>query len=226
MTRAMFVSLTLLISVPVLAEADLDGRMAIRTIYATDDGPIDKTVFINFLDADIDATGLGPFGTRIVLDSTFMFDATQVAEHRFGATESMQRIRQLYVGQAAFGDRFHVNIGRRIIPETGNAWFDGVELLARLSEGWRLGVYGGLKPEPHSFYPSTEQQVAGSFATFRRDGLSSDLGYNVVLRDGFDRQFVFSRVHYRPFSKFYISTYLTADLLDDPDVTTLLTTVD
>ena len=59
-----------------------------------------------------------------VLDATFIGDLTESNERRFGETETIQRVRQLYVIHPGIAGVLDISVGRRLIAEAGN-WVEG-----------------------------------------------------------------------------------------------------
>ena len=49
-----------------------------------------------------------------------------------------------------------------------------------------------------------------------------DGGYNLILRDGLDRQSVFQRSHFRPNKKWAFFNYMTFEASDKPEFSTIL----
>ena len=120
-------------------------------------------------------------------------------------TESIQRIRQAYIShERILNHRYQLADGHYQAAMPG----DGLEVIAMLPGKTRLGVYGGLRPDPAFYSPTTDYQAVGTYASYRQDGLNADLGYNLVFAGELDRQFLYSRVHYRAAQRLYLSTYL------------------
>jgi hypothetical protein len=211
---------------PVLSAPKVDGRIALRSLYSTANGPVSRDVIYNFLDLDFEGQHLNSWDTGLILDSIFLWDITEVNERRFGETESFQRIHQLYISQPLSENSWTLSVGRRVIPEAGNAWVDGLDLRLALDANIRLGVYGGLRPQPANYRPTTDYQTLGVYGIYRRSGITADIGYNVIIRDGLDRQFIFGRAHYRIVPSLYFSLYSVIDTLDEVEATTILGTVD
>lgn len=226
-------------------EVDVDGRVALRALFSDDGLRITEraqSVFIAFLETDARATNLTDGGLKLVLDGTFVLDATDTRERRFGRTESLDQIRQAYVEQPGlFGDRLDVALGRRLIAEAGNAWVDGLELRLHLFDGGVLGAYGGLAPDPIAYGLDIDRQATGAYLGFHNDWLDASAAYNVEFntRDAetvrgvdypapnlLDRQYGFGRVHLKLADGLYLATYALVDLIDEPQVTTLLASLD
>lgn len=227
-------------------EVDVDGRVALRTLFSADGLEITEraeSVFIAFVETDARATNLTDGGLTLVLDGTFVLDATDTRERRFGRTESLDQIRQAYVEQPGlFGDRLDVALGRRLIAEAGNGWVDGLELRLRLEDAFVLGAYGGLAPDPIDYALVLDRQATGVYAGYLVDGLDVSVAYNAefTTRDAetvagrtypapteaLDRHFGFGRVHLRITDALYLSTYALVDLIDEPQITTLLGSLD
>ena len=150
------------------------------------------------------AENLGAFDTRLELDATLLWDVRENKERRFGETESFQQLRELYVEQP-LRKGYTVAVGRRIITESGNAWVDGAELRYQANKRLMLGAYGGLRPEPNTYAPTTLYQTAGAFSAYRRVGLQAEVGLNAIFRDGLDRQFIYARTHYRLTPGLYVN---------------------
>ncbi|MCB9548474.1 MAG: hypothetical protein H6706_21920 [Myxococcales bacterium] len=209
------------------APVEVDGRVSLRGIYSAD-APNNPQTFLSFLETDARASGLTDGDLRLVLDATFILDVTETNERRFGETERLDQIRNLYVELPGLGGRVDLRVGRRIIPEAGNAWVDGVEARFWVDpERASVGAYGGLAPDPFDRAFGTTFQAAGLYGTLHRPGLTTSAAYNTVLRDAeVDRQFVFHRLHWKVADGLFLSTYLVFDFVDVPEVTTLLGTVD
>jgi len=215
---------------PLIATAQtsptIDGRVALRGLYSVADGPVSKDVMFGFLDVDLWAKNVTGLGTGLVLDSTFLWDITKANERRFGETETIQQIRQLYVEQPKTLGSIKMSVGRRIITEAGNAWVDGVDARLSPTSDLTLGAYGGLRPDPADYSVTTTYQTAGLYGLLRRPGLSADFGYNAIFRKEFDRQYLYGRAHYRFTKSLYLSVYSIIDTLDEIEATTFLGTMD
>ena len=161
----------------------------------------------------------------MVLDARFLLDHTEVNERRFGVTETVSRPRQLYVEEPRLIPHLEFSVGRRLISAAGNAWVDGLVLHHRVNSQVRIGLYGGLRPDPYDYSIAQEYQTFGIYSTFRTRGHSADLGANVILNDGLDRQYVSARTHNQLHENLYLSLYSIVDTLDGPD-TTFLGTLD
>ena len=232
-------ALLLLVAPAAGKEAELDGRVALRAVHSTyaDDAAPDVTLV--FLETDAVAADLtGPDGLRLQLDATFIVDDTDdvarldgpapAHDRRFGRTESIDQVRQIYATQPKLFGRLDVSLGRMYLESAGNPWVDGLDLKLWLDGGrTSVGIYGGVRPDPIDHSVSTEQQATGAYGTFHRDGFDGALGFNVVLRDGeTDRQFIFNRTHTKLTDGLYLATYLTLDAADEVDSTILLATID
>ena len=55
----------------------VDGRISARNLYSWDDGENTPSVLIGFLETDVRASKLSPWGTGLVLDATFIGDFTE-----------------------------------------------------------------------------------------------------------------------------------------------------
>lgn len=206
------------------AQGDWNGRLSIRTIYSQDnDELIGRKVFITFVDMDLLGTQLSTSGLELELDSTFIWDETAANERRFGRTESIQRIRRATLAHPFFGRRVKAWVGRSLIGEAGNAWVDGLRLDWKFDESTSIGAYGGFRPRPLDYAVNTDYQTTGVYSRYRRDSrLEIDGGYNLIFRDGLDRQFIFQRTHYRPNRTWSFFNYATFDATSDPEFSTLL----
>ena len=182
-------------------------------------------MLFQFIDLDFRGKNLGAFDTRLELDATLLWDVRENKERRFGETESFQQLRELYVEQPV-RKGYTVAVGRRIITESGNAWVDGAELRYQANKRLMLGAYGGLRPEPNTYAPTTLYQTAGAFSAYRRVGLQAEVGLNAIFRDGLDRQFIYARTHYRLTPGLYVNLYSVVDTLDEIEPVTLLSTID
>jgi hypothetical protein len=208
-------------------DVDVDGQVALRGYLSADDAGYDP-VAITFLETDADVRGLTEGGLRLVLDATFILDATESTERRFGETEGIAQVRQLNVVQPGVFGRLDLTVGRSLLADAGNAWVDG--LVARfhlLPEQASVGVYGGLGPDPYDRSLDADYQALGVFGAFRRAGIDANAAYNVVLNEGaLDRHFLFNRVHWRLRPNLFVASYLVLDCTTRPELTTLLATVD
>lgn len=207
------------------APVEVDGRVSFRSIFSAD-SPVNPSTFINFLETDATARGLTDGGLSLELDATFILDQSKTNERRFGETERLDQIRDLYLEQP-FGD-VTLRAGRRVIPEAGNAWVDGLDAsMSILGDQARVGLYGGLAPDSFDRAFNTTFQTGGAYATWETPGVTVSGGYNAVLRDtALDRQFVFNRTHLKLSEGLFVSNYLVFDFVDTPNVTTLLATID
>lgn len=226
-------------------EVDVDGRLALRTLFSDDGLDITtraQSVFIAFLESDARAMNLTDGGLMLALDGTFVLDATDTRERRFGQTESLDQIRQAYVEQPGlFGDRLDIAAGRRLIAEAGNAWVDGLEVRVRPLEGMVIGAYGGLAPDPIDYSLALDRQATGGYLGFHDERVDASAAYNVELNtreavvyrgevrpapELVDRQYGFGRVHLKIVEGLYLATYAIVDLADEPQITTLLGSLD
>jgi hypothetical protein len=181
---------------------------------------------LSFLEADLHLKNLTDQGLRLDLDSTFIMDYTQVAERRFGETERFDQIRNLALSQKI--GSLSLSLGRRLITQAGNAWVDGLQV-SYLFDRQRseVGLYGGLSPDRFDRSLTLDYQAMGLFVSAHRTGLDLSAAYNLILYKGaLDRQFLHQRTHYRILEGLYWSNYLIVDVADEPQVTTLLTTLD
>ncbi len=208
-------------------EIDLGGRVTLRGLYSADDAG-NPAVGILFLDTDARAERLTEGDLRLVLDAGFVLDATDARERRFGETESLDQVRQLYVEQPKLIGALDVAVGRRLIHEAGNAWVDGVDAELWFDEGRSsVGLYGGLAPDRIDYALETDQQAVGLYGTFHRDGLDASLAYNAQIRAGaLDRHYAFNRVPARLLAGLYVAPYRLIDFVGGPNITTLLGSVD
>ena len=222
-TATMFLAIILL-SAAAVAETEWDGRLSIRSVYSEDsDTVVGRRVFLTFIDVDLLGTRLTPSGLALELDSTFIWDDTEAKERRFGQTESIQRIRRANLSHHFAGKRLRVAVGRSLITESGNAWVDGLQLEWQINSQTHIGGYGGLRPLPLDFAVNTDYQTTGVYAKYRQGSrLEMDGGYNLIFRDGLDRQFVFQRSHFRPNRTWSFFNYATFDATKDPEFSTLL----
>lgn len=225
-------------------EVDVDGRVALRALFSDDGLEITQraqAVFIAFLETDAEVTNLTEGGLKLALDGTFVLDATDTRERRFGKTESLDQIRQAYVEQPDLFGVLDVAAGRRLIAEAGNAWVDGLELRLRFFDGAVLGAYGGLAPDPIDYALDLDRQATGTYVGYRDERLDVSAAYNVEFntRDAelyrgevqpapelLDRHYGFGRVHLKIVDGLYIATYAVVDLATEPRVTTLLGSID
>lgn len=205
------------------ANPEWDGRFSTRTVYSVDDGALQRRVLISYIDIDLLGKSLTETGLTLELDSTLIWDDTEVNERRFGRTESIQRIREANLSHPFYGQRLQVTFGRTLIPESGNAWVDGLNLDFTLKKGLNLGLFGGLRPIPLTYAPNMDYQTAGTYARYR-DGsrLEVDGGYTLIFRDGVDRQSLFQRSHFRPNKVWSFFNYTTYEASETPDFSTFL----
>ena len=208
------------------ADTAIDGRISFRGLFSADDGPQSPTVGIAFLETDARAEDLTSRGLRLVLDGTFVLDGTQANERRFGATESLQQTRQLYLELPGVKGKLDVALGRRLIAEAGNAWVDGIDAEMHVSKQLSVGVFGGLRPDPIDYSPTVEAQAAGLYTHYTTSTVDAAVGYSAVFRGGLDRQVGFNRIHVRATDELALSSYMVVDFLDNPQITTLLASVD
>ncbi|MCA9545266.1 MAG: hypothetical protein KC613_12770 [Myxococcales bacterium] len=208
-------------------EVDVDGRVSLRGYYSADSAGY-TPVGITFLETDAKVTGLTELELGLLLDATFILDATEANERRFGETEGIGQVRQLHVEQPRLLGRFDLSFGRKLLFEAGNAWVDGLD-----AEVWfdrrraSLGVYGGLSPDRFDRSLTPDYQAAGVYGTFHRDGLDLSAAYNALLFEGeLDRHWAFNRAHWKAGDGLFLSSYLVVDFAERAAVTTWLGTVD
>ncbi|MGB0646776.1 MAG: hypothetical protein ACPGQS_06330, partial [Bradymonadia bacterium] len=169
-------------------EPEWDGRFSTRVVGSIDDGALNRKVLITFIDVDLLGESLTENGLEFELDTTLIWDDTESDERRFGNTESFQRTREANITHPFWGKKLKASLGRILIPASGNAWVDGVNLLTKVHKRVDVGVYGGLRPVPLTFEVSTDYQTTGTYAKYRQGSrLEFDGGYNLILRDGLDR---------------------------------------
>jgi hypothetical protein len=208
-------------------EVQATGRISLRSFYSADTGG-NRPFSITFLETDALVERLTDLDLRLMLDATFIADVHEANERRFGETEGVAQVRQLYVEQPLLGGVADVTVGRKLLAVAGNAWVDGLDLELWF-DGKRssVGAYGGLTPDRFDRSLTSKYQAAGGYATFHRDGLDVSAAYNAVLNEGaMDRQFAFNRVHWRVADGLFFSSYLVLDFVDRPEITTFLATVD
>ena len=209
-------------------EAQADGRLSLRSYLSGDSSQTydTPTISISFLETDLRGRNLTNRGLSLDLDATFILDISQANERRFGETERLDQVRQLYVGRAV--GRLDLFAGRRLIHNAGNAWVDGLE--ARLNLDQRrlsIGAYGGLSPDRFDRSLTLDYQAGGGYIDVHREGLDLSLAYNTLFYQGaLDRHYLYQRSHFKVLSGLFISDYLILDLIDGPEVTTLLSTID
>jgi hypothetical protein len=204
-----------------------EGRVSLRGLYSADDGDATPTVGMLYLDTILRAQGLWGGATSLEVDAGFVLDATDAEERRFGRTDSLDQVRQLFVGHDGVLGSVDVRLGRRLVMDAGNGWVDGVDATVAISKSAALGVYGGLSPDPVDYALRTDAQATGVYGTWKSDALRSSAAYNAVLRGGdLDRQFVFQRNHWRVTRQLFLASYLVADFARGGDVTTLLGSAD
>lgn len=208
--------------------ASADGRVTTRSYLSTDSAEdLDTpTVSISFLETDLHARDLTQSGLKLDLDATFILDISQANERRFGETERFDQVRQFSITQPL--GALELSLGRRLIFQAGNAWVDGLDLkLTFDKKRSSIGVYGGLSPDRFDRSLTLDYQAMGLYAETHRDGLDLSGAYNLILFQGaLDRHFAHQRTHWMITEGFFLSNYLILDLADDPQVTTLLSTLD
>jgi len=208
------------------AEARLDGSVRLRALHSFDDADT-PTVTFGFLDTDLRAHALTEGGLSLRLDATFLLDVTEADERRFGPTEGVQQVRQLFVRQPLLGERLDVSVGRLLLWDAGNAWVDGASALFRATTETGLGLFGGLAPDPYDHGLDAGAATAGAFATYTGDTVDGAAAYTAVVRGGaLDRHFVFQRIHWRLAPGLFLADYVVVDLVESPALTTLLASLD
>ncbi len=227
-----------------------DGRLSVSDAFVFDNKDFDAHLI--FLDVDLGLRRLAQVGEghlNFKLDSRFMFDLTQdrnistseftgVAvknnERRFGETQTPADVRELYVELADLGS-LDLQVGRVWIYQAGGAWADGANLIYHFDSQWAQGLFGGLRPDPFDYLPTTNRQTAGTFTEFTGDRAIFSAAYTAELLDGeLDRHFAFSRGHWSvPMGDFtrslFLSYFASIDLpnsgaeVDSPTATTFFT---
>ena len=209
------------------APVELQGRTSLRGLHAFDDGDGNPSISMAFLEAAMVGRDLTDTGLALHLDGTFILDVSDAEERRFGDTESLDRIHQLFALQPDLGGELDLSVGRRVIPEAGNAWVDGADVRWRLGSEMSLGLFGGLRPDPYDHGLTSRSQTGGLYGTLQFDGLFAAVGLTSVLREGHrDRDLLFNRLHVRITDRLFVASYLVFDFVDRAEVTTLLSTVD
>ena len=205
-----------------------DGRLTLRSYLSKDSSETydSPTVALSFLEADVHLQNLTSSQLSLDLDSTFILDITAANERRFGETERFDQVRNLSLTQPL--GKLTLSFGRRLITEAGNAWTDGLELSYNFDkQKSKLGIYGGLSPDRFDRSLTLDYQAMGSFITVHRSGLDLNFAYNLLLFKGkLDRQFIHQRTHYKLIDGLFFSNYFIADFADEPQITTLLSTLD
>jgi len=208
--------------------ARADGRITARSYLSGDDSETYQTplVSISFLETDLRARDLTRDGLQLDLDATFIIDVSQANERRFGETERFDQVRQLVLTQPL--GQTQLSVGRRLISQAGNAWVDGLDLMLKFDRKRSyVGLYGGLSPDRFDRSLTLDYQALGVYATTHRQGLDLSGAYNIILFQGeLDRHFFHQRAHWKILEGVFLSNYLIVDLIDDPQVTTLLSTLD
>ncbi len=209
----------------------VDGALRLRGLYSVDSagGP---EVGLSFLDADVRAQDLTSGGLSAWLDATLTVDFTDARERRFGEVPRVETVRDLALMQPLANERVRVAVGRQLLHQAGNAWVDGARVEADLGpqsaeRGAQTGVYAGASPDPYDATFRADKQAVGAFGGLHRGALEAALAWNAVLGDGaLDRHFVFGRTHWRAADGLFFATYLVADFVDTPTLTTALVTAD
>jgi hypothetical protein len=208
--------------------ASADGRLTTRSYLSGDNSETydTPTVSITFIETDLQARDLTQRGLKLDLDATFIIDISRANERRFGETERFDQIRQLSLTQP-LGD-LTLAVGRRLISQSGNAWVDGADLTLNFDKNRStLGLYGGLSPDRFDRSLTLDYQALGIYVGTHRQGLDLSGAYNIILFKGdLDRHYLYQRAHWRILKGLFISSYLIVDLIGDPQVTTLLSTLD
>lgn len=209
-------------------DASADGRITARSYLSGDNSETydTPTVSISFLETDLRARDLTQSGLRLDLDATFIVDISRANERRFGETERFDQVRQLALTQPL--GALQIAFGRRLISWSGNAWVDGVDLTLTLDKKrTTVGLYGGLSPDRFDRSLTLDYQALGVYAELHRPGLDLGAAYNMILfRGALDRHYLYQRTHWKISEGLFLSSYLIADLIDEPQITTLLSTLD
>ncbi|MFZ4735045.1 MAG: hypothetical protein ACOYM9_03825 [Bradymonadia bacterium] len=209
------------------AEPAVDGSLRLRGLYGRDSGG-GPTLGIGFLDTDVRARDLTSTGLGGTVDATFVLDVTEAHERRFGEIPSIDQVRDLFLVHPFADARVRAYVGRQLLNEAGNAWVDGGRVEVDVDgPDAQVGLYAGLSPDPYDAAPRTDRQATGVFGALHRDGLDVALAWNAVL-DGstLDRHFLYQRTHWRAARDLFLATYLVADLVTTPAVTTALASAD
>lgn len=207
-------------------EARLDGSVRLRALHSFDDADTPDVTF-GFLDTDLRAHALSDAGLSLRLDATFLLDVTEADERRFGPTENVAQVRQVFARQPLLDERLDVSVGRMLLWDAGNAWVDGASALWHATSATGLGVFGGLAPDPYDHGLDAGAATAGAFATYTGDTVDGAAAYTAIVRGGaLDRHFVFQRLHWRLAPGLYLADYVVVDLVESPALTTLLASLD
>jgi hypothetical protein len=213
-------------SAPRAAETRLDGSVRLRALHSFDDADTPSVTF-GFLDTDLRAHALSDAGLSLRLDATFLLDVTEAEERRFGPTESVAQVRQVFARQPLLGERLELSVGRMLLWDAGNAWVDGLSAVYHATAATGLGVFGGLTPDPYDHGLDAGAATAGALATYTGDTVDGAAAYTAVVRGGaLDRHFVFQRIHWRLAPGLYLADYVVLDLVDAPALTTVLASLD
>ena len=208
--------------------ASADGRITARSYLSADTSEDleTPTVSISFLETDLRARNLTDQGLSLDLDATFILDISQANERRFGETERFDQVRQLSITQP-IGD-VQLSLGRRLIFQAGNAWVDGLDVRIPFDQKRSaVGLYGGLSPDRFDRSLTLDYQAMGLYGELHREGLDLSGAYNLILFKGeLDRHFAHQRAHWMITEGLFLSNYLILDLVDEPQITTLLSTID
>ena len=208
--------------------ASADGRLTARSYVSGDNSETydTSTISISFIEAGLQARDLTRHGLKLNLDSTFIVDLTQANERRFGETERFDQIRQFSLTQPL--GEINVAVGRRLIFQAGNAWVDGLDIMVNFDKKRSyVGVYGGLSPDRFDRSLTLDYQAMGVYVGTHRQGLDLSGAYNLILFEGdLDRHYLYQRAHWKVLEGLFLSSYLIIDLVNDPQVTTLLSTLD
>ena len=209
-------------------EASADGRVTLRNYLSGDqsdtyDSPL---ITMSFLETDLHAQGLTSLDLRLDLDATFILDFSGANERRFGETERLDQIRRASL-TLPLGPT-ELSLGRHLISAAGNAWVDGLDVNIKFDRGRsEVGVYGGLSPDRFDRSLTVDYQALGLYGALHRNGLDVSGAYNLILFQGtLDRHFIHQRTHWRIIDGLFLSSYLILDLINGPQTTTFLSTLD
>lgn len=209
-------------------DASADGRLTLRSYLSGDNSETYDTPLISmtFLETDFHARGLTSLQLKLDLDATFILDIAKANERRFGETERLDQVRKISVSIPA--GAFSIALGRHLISTAGNAWVDGLDLKLEFDQRRaEVGVYGGLSPDRFDRSLTLDYQALGLYAGVHRNTLDLSGAYNLILNEGtLDRHFLHQRTHWQVIDGLFLSSYLILDLINGPEATTFLSTLD
>lgn len=121
-------------------------------------------------------------------------------------------VRNAWLEYAGIGGMLAAQAGRMMLTDLGQVWVDGA-LLRLEKNGFLLGAFGGLAPDPFDYGFNSDNQSLGGFAGYTGRSLVLRLAFDHAMVGGeTDRQFVFSSGHVGLFDQLFVSYSATVDL--------------